>query len=162
MALTDKLTAIANALRSKTGGTGQMTLDEIAAGIRGLSVGTGGGLPDTIVAGDTPVMICTTGKSITSTTLADTGLTLTMPKAGTYRFLVATSVAGSAGEVNLFKNGTGIGSQTAPTTPTAPMSFDLECARGDVITVKGCRGSGYLAYFSALALIACIDWDNGF
>lgn len=42
MALTDKLSAIANALRSKTGGTGQMTLDEIAAEIQGLSVGSGG------------------------------------------------------------------------------------------------------------------------
>lgn len=37
MALTDKLTAIANALRAKTGGTGKLTLDQIATGISGLN-----------------------------------------------------------------------------------------------------------------------------
>lgn len=39
MALTDKLTAIANALRSKTGGTGKLTLEQIASGISGLTIG---------------------------------------------------------------------------------------------------------------------------
>ena len=37
MALTDKLTAIANATRAKTGTTNQMTLDEIATAINGIS-----------------------------------------------------------------------------------------------------------------------------
>ena len=36
MALTDKLTAIANAIRGKTGGSASMTLDEMAAAITGL------------------------------------------------------------------------------------------------------------------------------
>lgn len=39
MALTDKLTAIANATRAKTGTTNQMTLDEIATAINGISSG---------------------------------------------------------------------------------------------------------------------------
>lgn len=43
MALTDKLTAIADALRAKTGGTAQLTLDQIASGISGLDT-SGGGL----------------------------------------------------------------------------------------------------------------------
>ena len=42
MALTDKLTAIANAIRNKTGGTNNMTLDEMATAITNISVGSSG------------------------------------------------------------------------------------------------------------------------
>ena len=42
MALTDKLTAIADAVRAKTGGTELLTLDEIAAAISGISGGVTG------------------------------------------------------------------------------------------------------------------------
>ena len=41
MALTDKLTAIADATRAKTGTTNQMTLDEIATTINGISIKKG-------------------------------------------------------------------------------------------------------------------------
>ena len=41
MALTDKLTAIADATRAKTGTTNQMTLDEIATAINGISIQKG-------------------------------------------------------------------------------------------------------------------------
>ena len=41
MALTDKLTAIADAVRAKTGGTEMLTLDEIVSAIRGISGGGG-------------------------------------------------------------------------------------------------------------------------
>ena len=41
MALTDKLTAIADATRAKTGTTNQMTLDEIATAINGISISKG-------------------------------------------------------------------------------------------------------------------------
>ena len=44
MALTDKLTAIADATRAKTGTTNQMTLDEIATTINGISIGKGIGV----------------------------------------------------------------------------------------------------------------------
>lgn len=42
MALTDKLTAIGNAIRSKTGGTAQLTLDGMVTAINGIETGTGG------------------------------------------------------------------------------------------------------------------------
>lgn len=42
MALTDKLTAIADAIREKTGSTNTMTLDEMATVIQNISVGSGG------------------------------------------------------------------------------------------------------------------------
>ena len=41
MALTDKLTVIANAIRAKTGGTSELTLDDMATEIANISVGTG-------------------------------------------------------------------------------------------------------------------------
>lgn len=41
MALTNKLTAIANAIRSKTGGTSQLSLDEMATAIAGIETGGG-------------------------------------------------------------------------------------------------------------------------
>ena len=43
MALIDKLTAIANAIREKTGRTEDMTLDEMATEISNISVGSGDG-----------------------------------------------------------------------------------------------------------------------
>lgn len=43
MALIDKLTAIADAIRGKTGGTALLTLDDMAAAIAGISSGGGGG-----------------------------------------------------------------------------------------------------------------------
>lgn len=42
MALIDKLTAIADAIRDKTGGTALLTLDDMAASIAGISSGGGG------------------------------------------------------------------------------------------------------------------------
>ena len=41
MALIEKLTAIADAIRSKTGGTGELTLDQMAAVIAGIEAGGG-------------------------------------------------------------------------------------------------------------------------
>ena len=43
MALTDKLTAIADAIRGKTGGTDGLTLDQMATEIAGIEAGGGGG-----------------------------------------------------------------------------------------------------------------------
>ena len=42
MALTNKLTAIADAIRGKTGKTAQMTLDQMATEIAGIETGGGG------------------------------------------------------------------------------------------------------------------------
>jgi hypothetical protein len=44
MALTDKLTAIADAIRGKTGKTDGLTLDQMAAEIAGIEAGGGGAL----------------------------------------------------------------------------------------------------------------------
>lgn len=46
MALTDKLTAIGNAIRGKTGGTDLLTLDGMVTAINGISTGGGTTLPE--------------------------------------------------------------------------------------------------------------------
>ena len=46
MALTDKLIAIADAIREKTGHTESMTLDEMAIEISNISAGSGGSSGD--------------------------------------------------------------------------------------------------------------------
>ena len=45
MALTDKLKAIADAIRGKTGGTESLTLDQMVTEIAGIEAGGGGGFP---------------------------------------------------------------------------------------------------------------------
>ena len=42
MALTDKLSAIGNAIRAKTGGTDMLTLDQMPTAIAGIQTGSGG------------------------------------------------------------------------------------------------------------------------
>lgn len=50
MALTDKLTAIADAIRGKTGGTDTLTLDQMAEAIAAIEAGGGGDVPDALFA----------------------------------------------------------------------------------------------------------------
>lgn len=73
MALTDKLTAIANAIRGKTGGTATMTLDEMATTIAEL----GGGITSAVYLG--------------STTKSFSGNTFTVTKLPLLIFLTGTT-----------------------------------------------------------------------
>lgn len=129
---------------------------------------TDNNFPTTIVAGDTPIAASMSGKKISSTTVTDTGLSLTMNKAGTYRFRVSAAVASSYAMGNptvyLYKNGSQAASKTVTSSTVSPVSFDLECAAGDVIAVHASgAGSGYMqTAVIVLALIACVEWNNGF
>ena len=132
------------------------------------SSGSGGNLPATITAGDTPIMASMSGKKISSTTVTNTGLSLTMSKAGTYRFRVSAAVVSSYGSgsptVYLYKNGSQVSSKTVSSSTVNPVSFDLECAAGDVIAVWAAgAGSSYsTTAVIVLSLVACIEWNNGF
>ena len=131
-----------------------------------IPTGGGDGLPDVIVAGDTPILASWTGKTVSTTTITDTGLSITIPKDGTYRlYIPATkgSGMGSSGNptITVYKNGvaTDYVVSVTSTTPTTPYSIDVECAEGDVI---GLYATGYKASYSTtsvtvMALIACID-----
>lgn len=52
MALIDKIKAIADAIRDKTGTEGKMTLDEMAEAIEYMDPGSGGALPSTFILVD--------------------------------------------------------------------------------------------------------------
>jgi hypothetical protein len=58
MALTDKLSAIADAIRGKTGGTEELTLDQVVDAIAGIESGGGGGETVTMAASCTNAKAC--------------------------------------------------------------------------------------------------------
>lgn len=58
MALTDKLSAIADAIRGKTGGTEELTLDQMVDAIAGIESGGGGGETVTMAASCTNAKAC--------------------------------------------------------------------------------------------------------
>lgn len=128
---------------------------------------SGSGLPNTIIAGDTPVIANWAGINITSTTMTDTKISITIQKAGTYRFKIPavakSSFSSGSPTVSLYKNGTSANSTTITSSTVECVSFDLECAVGDVISVyTKAVGSNYSSTtVTVFGLIACIDWANG-
>lgn len=126
----------------------------------------GGGLPDTIVAGDTPILGSWSGAYVSTTTVTDTGLAVTVPKAGMYRFYIPAyaastySIGGSSSPpVYLYRNGEQAAETTAGNSPTAPLMLELECAAGDVISVwaAGVSSTYTTTGVRVLALVACIE-----
>ena len=157
------LTDIANAIRAKTGSTATMTPSGMAALIN--SIETGGGAPSTITAGDTPVMVVANVYNTTSTSSTNTGLSITVPLAGTYRFKWVMAGGGGSGysvKSQLYQNGVAVGSQQM-TTSSIVCSLDLECAAGDAITVYVTGYSYWGTIYGTIGnLVACINWNNGF
>ena len=145
--------------------SGYTAHDAAGNAITGTATAGGGGLPAEIVAGDTPV-ICNAGAyQGTGTRLANSGLSITVPMAGTYRIKWMMAGGGGSGysiKSQIYKNGTAQGS-TITTTSTQACSIDLACAAGDVITLYF-AGYNYYGTISGGCggLCACIDWDNGF
>lgn len=128
---------------------------------------SGSGLPNTIIAGDTPVIANWTGVNITSTTMTDTKISITIKRAGTYRFkipaIAKSSFSSGSPTVSLYKNGDSANSATITSSTVECISFDLECAVGDVISVYAkAVGSNYSSTtVTVFGLIACINWANG-
>lgn len=129
------------------------------------------GIPSVITAGDTPVMASwSTSKVSDITNETDTGVSMTIKKAGTYRFKILASSSGgsysgsSYPTVYLYKNDSTIESASINTSSTLSLpSFDVDCKAGDVIKVyaKGSGSSWSSASALIYGLVACIDWDNG-
>lgn len=90
MALTDKLTAIADAIRGKTGGTDPLTLDGMATAIAGIEAGGGGGGEAVELLFETTFSVAESIFTTTKTTLAtiQTGLTQADCKVGDLYFVV--------------------------------------------------------------------------
>ncbi len=144
-------------------------LQEILNAVNDLPSDGGGGVPSTIVAGDTPVLAAGTGGAMaSSSSMKASGVKITIPIAGTYRFkwfsakLTDSGLSGTYAS-RLYKNGTAQGSSQTLSGDNAykSCSVDLTCAAGDVVEIYAqSRGSGYPTAVGNLT--ACIDWDNGF
>ena len=140
---------------------------EIAASLpnAGGSSSSGIELPDTIVAGDTPVLSSSTlMHTCTSTSNTATGISITIPKAGTYRFKFGCARTSTTGTftAQLYKNGSAISNATATWSQYhGSYSGDIQCNAGDKIEIYSkSRGTSYRLVTTQL--VACIDWDNGF
>lgn len=149
--------------------SGQTALiQQIKTALEGKAAGGGGGgitVPDTITAGDTPVLVSTTmAHTCTSTSATATGISITVPRAGTYRFKFSCARTNTSGTwtAQLRKNGTAISGATA-TWNSYQGSYNgtVQCNANDKIEIYATsRGSSYRLITGQL--VACIDWDTGF
>lgn len=126
--------------------------------------GGGGGAPSTIVAGDTPVLSSDTlASTINSTSMTNTGISVTIKKAGTYRFKFGCGRTSTSGTwtTQLYKNGSAVSGATVTwSSYQGTCKADVTCAAGDVISIYGrSRSSTYRLIVGQL--VACIDWDTG-
>lgn len=126
-----------------------------------------GGLPSVIAAGDTPVLMSSKliARATSSSSLANTGISITVPKSGTYRFKWGISEQNEETiYTRLYKNGSAVGSQhSVGALRDLDISEDIACEAGDTVVIY-LRGQDYLGevYGACSALIACINWNNGF
>lgn len=140
-----------------------------AAGDQITGTASGGGsIPTVITAGDTPVLAnANWARATNSNSLSGTGISVTVTKAGTYRFKwgFGGGYKGQWGSYTvysqLYRNGSAVGTQLS-VTGTTQASLDLACEAGDTVEIY-LRGYNYSGlYGDAGGLVACIDWDNGF
>ena len=136
---------------------------QMSQNIANISTGGGeGGLPATIIAGDTPILCSSTlAYTCTSTSMTKTGISVTIPKNGTYRFKFSAGRTSTSGTwtAQLYKNGSAISSATATWSQyQGTYSGDIACNANDTIEIYArSRGTSYRAIISQL--VACIDWD---
>lgn len=149
------------------------------SGYNGLSAVNIGSIPDSyiqkptvITPGDTPVLYASVGMAKATGTVAHiaaTGVSITIPKAGTYRFKFSLFNGRSASNYTrsqLYQNGTAVSpllTNNTEANTANDYSVDLICTAGNVIELWACNGSDTESYSGAVgALRACINWDNGF
>lgn len=124
-----------------------------------------GGVPSNITAGDTTVLSSSTlAYTTTSTSMSKTGISISIPKSGTYRFKFSCGRTSTSGTwtAQLYKNGSAVNGATATWSQyQGTCSADITCNAGDTIEIYArSRGSSYRAIIGQL--VACINWDNGF
>ena len=93
-----------------------------------------------------------------------TGISITVPKSGTYRFKFSAGRTNTSGTwtAQLYKNGSAISDATATwSSYQGTCSKDITCNANDKIEIYAkTRGTSYRAIISQL--VACINWDTGF
>ena len=118
--------------------------------------------PSVIEAGDTPVLGSTSGKpdlgSSTYANLASTGVTVRIPRAGTYRFKW-TILEGQNSQ--LYKNGSAAGIlHTNSAGNYESYSEDMACNANDTIEVYAQAIKDGRYYYGGLSqLVVCINWE---
>ena len=192
MSVNSKMTAIADKIRALLGITGTMGMDAMANNLNsavtevdsqaaliqqiktaldgktaGGGSGGGGGItvPTTITAGDTPVLVSSTMEhTCTSTSATATGISITVPRAGTYRFKFSCARTNTSGTytAQLYKNGSAVSGATA-TWSSYQGSYNgtVQCNANDKIEIYA-TSRGYSYRLITGQLVACIDWDTGF
>ena len=121
--------------------------------------------PAEIIAGDVPVLISSTkNKVYSSTSNGSTGISITVKKAGTYRFKWTAYLGDTFGS-NTWKtqlhNGNGFvgSSYSLSEGQGGTYSEDVALTAGQTVTIYAQAGrSGYPIYVGSL--IACIKWDE--
>ena len=121
-------------------------------------------LTESIVAGDTAVLSSSKlAATISSTGMTNTGISITITKAGTYRFKFGCGRTNTSGTwtTQLYKNGSAISGATATwSSYQGTCKADVTCAAGDVIAIYGrARSTSYRLIVGQL--VACIEWDTG-
>lgn len=129
-----------------------------------VNVPTSGGLPSSIVAGDTPVL--SSSKLVytcTATSMTATGISVSITKAGTYRFKFSCGRTSTSGTwtTQLYKNGSAVSGATVTwSSYQGTCTADISCSAGDTIEIYArSRSTSYRNIVGQL--VACIDWDNG-
>ena len=128
----------------------------------GQGSSSGGGLPDTVEAGDTPVV--SSSKLVTTLATVDntaTGISVTVPKSGTYRFKFSCGRTNTTGDwtTQLYKNGVAVSGATVTwSSYQGSCTADISCNAGDTVEIYGrSRGTNYRNIIGQL--VACIDWN---
>lgn len=181
------MTAIADKIRAILGITGNMGLDAMASNLQEVNdeigdqaalitsivgelqgKGVGGGstssIPTEIKAGNTPVIMSSTqAYTSTSTSMVASGIEVTVPRTGTYRFKFACSRTNTSGTWNaqLYKNGSPVSGATATWNQyQGTCSADISCNEGDLIEIY-CQARGSTYRIVVTTLVGCIDWETG-
>lgn len=126
--------------------------------------GGSGGAPSTIVAGDTPVLSSSKlAYTCTATSMTATGISITITKAGTYRFKFSCGRTSTSGTwtTQLYKNGSAVSGATVTwSSYQGTCTADIACSAGDTIQIYArSRSTSYRNIVGQL--VACIDWDTG-
>ena len=119
-------------------------------------------LPATITAGDTPILSSSElVYTCNSTTMTNTGIFITVPKAGTYRFKFSCGRTNTSGTwtTQLYKNGSAISGATASwSSYQGTYNGTVNCNANDVITIYAKTPNTYSRSIIG-QLVACIDWN---
>lgn len=126
----------------------------------GQGSSSGGGLPDTVEAGDTPVVL--SSKLVTTLATVNntaTGISVTVPKSGTYRFKFSCGRTNTTGDwtTQLYKNGAAVPDATVLWNAyQGSCTADISCDAGDNIEIYGfTRGTNYRSIIGQL--VGCIN-----